>query len=174
MRYEVTIGEDAHSVEVKEVGGDLFDVSVDGGEPVRLDVMKTPRTVYSILIGSRQYEGSVDELNNGSFDIHVGASAFGCTVTDERRKLLVGGAAGGTLTGRQELRAHIPGKVVNVLIKLGDLVREDQGMIVIEAMKMENEIKSPIGGVVTEINTSEGETVDTDALLAVVEPPDDD
>ncbi len=173
MHYEVTIGEDAHSVEVKEVGGDLFDVSVDGGEPVRLDVMKTPRTVYSILIGSRQYEGSVDELDNGSFDIHVGASAFACTVTDERRKLLVGGAAR-TLTGRQELRAHIPGKVVNVLIKVGDLVREDQGLILIEAMKMENELKSPIGGVVTEINTSEGETVDADALLVVVEPRDDD
>ncbi len=173
MHYEVTIGEDAHSVEVKEVGGDLFDVSVDGGEPVRLDVMKTPRTVYSILIGARQYEGSVDELENGSFDIHVGASAFGCTVTDERRKLLVGRAAG-TLTGRQELKAHIPGKVVKLLVKLGDLVLEGQGLIVIEAMKMENELKSPIGGVVTEINTAEGETVDTDALLVVVEPSVDD
>ncbi len=173
MHYEVTIGEDAHSVEVKEVGGDLFDVSVDGGEPVRLDVMKTPRTVYSILIGFRQYEVSVDELENGSFDIHVGASAFGCTVTDERRKLLVGRAAG-TLTGRQELKAHIPGKVVKLLVKLGDLVLEGQGLIVIEAMKMENELKSPLGGVVTEINTAEGETVDTDAVLVVVEPPVDD
>ena len=173
MRYEVTIGADAHSVEVKGIGGDLFDVSVDGGEPVRLDVMKTPRTVYSILIGSRQYEGSVDELEDGSFDIHVGASAFGCTVIDERRKVLVAGAAA-TLTGRQELKAHIPGKVVKILVKVGDLVEEDQGLVVIEAMKMENELKSPIAGVVTEINTSEGGTVETDALLLVVEPPDDD
>ena len=173
MHYEVTIGEDAHSVEVKDVGGDLFDVSVDGGDPVRLDVMKTPRTVYSILIGSRQYEGSVDELEDGSFDIHVGASAFGCTVIDERRKVLVAGAAA-TLTGRQELKANIPGKGVQILVKVGDFVLEDQGLVVIEAMKMENELKSPVAGVVTEINTSEGGTVDADALLLVVEPPDDD
>lgn len=53
MRYEITVGEETSSVEIREAGGNLFDVCIDGSEPVRLDVMKTPRTVYSILIGRK-------------------------------------------------------------------------------------------------------------------------
>ncbi|MEE9280041.1 MAG: acetyl-CoA carboxylase biotin carboxyl carrier protein subunit [Myxococcota bacterium] len=170
MRYEVTLGEDTHSVEVNEAGGNLYDVSVDGGDRVRLDVMTTPRTVYSILLDAKQYEASVDQLEDGSFDIHVGASAFTCTVIDERRKVLVATRAG-AVSGRQEIRAHIPGKIVKVLVSVGDEVELDQGLVVIEAMKMENELSSPIAGSVTEVAVAEGETVATAALLAVVEPP---
>ncbi len=169
MRYEVTVGEETSSVEIREAGGNLFDVCVDGGEPVRLDVMKTPRTVYSILIGSKQYEGSVDGLEDGSFEIHVGATAFTCKVIDERRKVLIG-AGSKAASGKQEIRVHIPGKIVKLLVSVGDPVEVDQALVVIEAMKMENELKSPIDGVVTQIEIADGDTVETDALLIVVEP----
>ena len=173
MRYEVTLDDETHSLDVEEIGSNLFDVSVDGRDPVRLDVMKTPRTIYSILIGSKQYEGSVDELEDGSFDVHVGGSAFDCTVIDERRKILVG-TAGSVVTGRQEVVAHIPGKIVKVLVSKGDQVEVDRGLVIIEAMKMESELKSPITGIVTEIHIAAGDTVDTNALLVVVEPPEGD
>jgi biotin carboxyl carrier protein len=173
VRYEVTLGDETHSLGVEEISTNLFDVSIDSGDPVRLDVMKTPRTIYSILIGSKQYEGSVDELEGGSFDVHVGGSAFECTVIDERRKILIG-SAGGEVTGRQEVVAHIPGKIVKVLASEGDQVEVDSGLVIIEAMKMENELRSPITGIVTEVHVAAGDTVDTNALLVVVEPPEGD
>ena len=62
----------------------------------------------------------------------------------------------------------MPGKVVRVLVKQGDQVQEGQGLIVVEAMKMENELKSPKAGVVSELHAQEGQAVEAGAKLAVV------
>jgi biotin carboxyl carrier protein len=170
VNYEVEIGGQTHRVQVKEAGGSLYEVSVDGGEPVRVDVAKTPRTPYSLLIGPRQYEASVDEREDGSFDVHVGIIAFDVRVIDERRKLLAS-AASRPPGGRQELRAQMPGKIVKVLVGVGESVRIDQGLVIIEAMKMENELRSDVDGVISEVAVRDGETVENGALLVVVEPP---
>ncbi len=169
MRYEVVQGAETFSVDIHEVGPHTYEVTIGDGETVRIDAFKNPRTIYSILIGQRQYEGSVDELEGGTLDVHVGTSAFEFTAVDERRKLLAGGGSM-TLSGRQEIRAQLPGKIVRVLVRQGDQVEIDQGLLIIEAMKMENEIRSPIDGVVTELAVGEADAVDTDALMIVVEP----
>jgi biotin carboxyl carrier protein len=171
VNYEVTLGKQTHRVQIKDVGGSLYEVAIDGEAPVRVDVAKTPRTVFSLLIGNRQWEGSVDAKPDGSFDVHVGASAFDIHVIDERRKLLTGAAAA-PAGGRQELRAQMPGKIVKVLVSPGEAVEVNQGLVIIEAMKMENELRSEVAGVVREVRAREGETVESGALLVVVEPPD--
>ena len=171
MNYEVTLGRQTHRVQIKEVGGSVYEVAVDGDAPVRVDVAKTPRTVFSLLIGNRQWEGSVDAKEDGSFDVHVGASAFDIRVIDERRKLLTGAAV--PLAGtRQELRAQMPGKIVKVLAAVGDAVERDQGLVIMEAMKMENELRSEVDGVISEVRVREGDTVENGALLLIVEPPE--
>jgi biotin carboxyl carrier protein len=170
VRYEVTHKGETRHVEVREVGASLYDVSVDGKPPVRVDAFKTPRTVYSLLIGHRQYEGSVDELDAGNFDVHLGSSAYQFAVVDERRKLLVGTGQAAAV-GRQEIRAQMPGKIVKLLVARGDAVSSGQALVVIEAMKMENEIRSPIDGVVGAISVAEGDAVETGAALVTVEPP---
>ncbi len=169
MRYEIEHGDETFHVEVQEVGAHTYDVSVDGAPSVRVDAFKTPHTVYSILIGARQYEGSVNQGKDGQLDVHVGTSAFGFIAIDERRKLLVGSAMS-TPSGTQEIRAQMPGKIVKLLVAKGDSVETEQGLLVIEAMKMENEIRSPIDGVVTEVGVVEGEAVEGRALLVVIEP----
>ena len=169
MRYEVTHAKETFHVELHEISPDVYEVRVNDGELFRIDACKTARTVYSLLIGSRQYEGSVDVRDDSTLDVHVGTSAFEFQVMDERRKLLVGGVdtvAG----GHQELRAQMPGKVVKVLVEVGQEVEPDQGLVVIEAMKMENELRSPVQGTVTEIHVEEGNAVEAGALLVVVEP----
>jgi pyruvate carboxylase subunit B len=170
VNYEVTLGKHTHRVQIKEVGGSLYEVAIDGDAPVRVDVAKTPRTIFSLLIGNRQWEGSVDAKDDGSFDVHVGASAFDIRVVDERRKLLTGAAAA-PVGSRQELRAQMPGKIVKVLVAPGESVERDQGLVIIEAMKMENELKSEVPGVVSEVRVAEGDTVENGALLLIVEPP---
>jgi acetyl/propionyl-CoA carboxylase alpha subunit len=171
VRFEVTHGRDTFKVEVKELGPDLLQVRIGEEPPVAIDVRKTPRTIYSLLIDGRQFEGSVDERDDGTFDVHVGSGAFEFSVVDERRKLLVGTGAH-VQAGKQTLRAQMPGKIVKILVAVGDRVEAEQGLMVIEAMKMENELRSPIQGVVTEIGVAEGEAVETRALLIVIEPPE--
>jgi 3-methylcrotonyl-CoA carboxylase alpha subunit len=65
----------------------------------------------------------------------------------------------------------MPGKIVKVLVAPGDRVERDQGLVIIEAMKMENELKSEVPGVVSEVRVAEGDTVVNGALLLIVEPP---
>ena len=65
----------------------------------------------------------------------------------------------------------MPGKIVKVEVQAGEAVSEGQGIVIVEAMKMENEIPSPIDGVVTDIQVSEGDTVEAGAVLFMVEPP---
>jgi pyruvate carboxylase subunit B len=171
VNYEVTLGKQTHRVQIKEVGGSVYEVAIDGEAPVRVDVGKTPRTIFSLLIGNRQWEGSVDAKHDGSFDVHVGASAFDIQVIDERRTLLTGAAAA-PLGSRQELRAQMPGKITKVLVAAGDSVEREQGLVIIEAMKMENELKAEVEGVVTDVRVREGDTVESGALLMIVEPPE--
>src|SRR4030095_8954740 len=73
------------------------------------------------------------------------------------------------IEGRQHLVAPMPGKVVRVLLAAGDPVNQGQGVVVVEAMKMQNEIKSPKSGHIVEVRVSEGATVNANQVLAVVE-----
>jgi pyruvate carboxylase subunit B len=174
VRYDVTHGSETFHVELREVSPDVYEIRVgEDGELLRVDACKTARTVYSLLIGPRQFEGSVDVRDDSTLNVHVGTSAFEFTVMDERRKLLVGGVdtvAG----GRQEVRAQMPGKIVKILVQVGQEVETDQGLVVVEAMKMENELRSSIDGVVAEIAVEEGAAVETGTLLIVVEPLTED
>ena len=174
MRYEVTHGDETFHVELHEISPDVYEVRIgEDGEMIRVDACKTARTVYSLLVGDRQFEGSVDAREDSKLEVQLGTSAFEFEVMDERRKMLVGGAA--TIAGgRQELHAQMPGKIVKVLVEVGQHVELDQGLVVIEAMKMENELRSPIEGVVMEIGVREGDAVETGALLLVVEPQTDE
>ncbi len=74
-----------------------------------------------------------------------------------------------TVEGRQVLASPMPGKVVRVLKKVGDAVSEGEGVVVVEAMKMENEIRSPKDGKVVEVLVREGQAVEGNARLAAVE-----
>ncbi|MBI2997486.1 MAG: biotin/lipoyl-binding protein, partial [Deltaproteobacteria bacterium] len=77
--------------------------------------------------------------------------------------------AGIQLEGRQEISVPMPGKVIAVLVSEGDRAEKGQGLVIVEAMKMENEVRSPIAGEVREIRVKAGDAVEAGAILAVVE-----
>jgi biotin carboxyl carrier protein len=82
----------------------------------------------------------------------------------------VGSAQSGMdLQGQQKVSVPMPGKVIAVLVSEGDVVEKGQGLVIVEAMKMENEVRSPIAGAVKEIKVKQGETVEAGAVLLVVE-----
>jgi biotin carboxyl carrier protein len=119
-------------------------------------------------------------VNNRSFDFEVVAEgdelivasrrgASRVTLTDAARRSCRGISARAQVAGRAEVKAMMPGRVVNVLVAAGELVAQGQGLIVIEAMKMENELKSPKAGVVAEVKVAPGQTVEKGGVLIVIE-----
>ena len=136
---------------------------------MRLDAAKSGRTIYSVIEDGRQFEAMVEERGAHGFDILVSGRVFHLEAVDERSRLLVEQARTAS-EGPQTVESEMPGKVVKVHLAAGGEVREGQGVLVVEAMKMENEIRSPIDGVVKELPVTEGQTVETGELLFVVEP----
>ncbi|MEN8181966.1 MAG: biotin/lipoyl-containing protein [Myxococcota bacterium] len=168
--YEVSEGGETLRIELHEVGEGVYDLTV-GGETVRVDAAKSGRTIYSVIEDGRQFEAMVEERGAHGFDILVSGRIHHLEAVDERSRLLAEQART-VATGPQTVEAEMPGKIVKVHLSVGAPVRVGQGVVVVEAMKMENEIRSPIDGVVKEISVSEEQTVETGQVLFVVEPPE--
>ena len=170
MNYEVSEKKgETLRIGLRETGEGQFEVTL-GEQTVHVDAVRSGPTIYSIIEDGRQFEAMVDERGAHGFDVLVGGRLFHLESIDERTQLLAGSAAT-VASGPQAVEAEMPGKVVRVNLAAGDEVGEGQGVVVVEAMKMENEIPSPIDGVLKEISVSEGQTVEAGTLLFVVEPP---
>lgn len=169
MIYEVVQGGRAVAIQLKEVGEGLYDVSIDGGEVIRVDAVKSGRTIYSLIEKGKQFEVMVDSRGQHKLDVQIAGQLFHFDVYDERSKLYAQQAKIAA-HGKQEVEAAMPGKVVKLNVAVGDLVTEGASLLVLEAMKMENDIPSPIAGKVTAVNTSVGSSVEAGAKLVVVEP----
>lgn len=172
MNYEVSEKKgDTKTVGLSELSDSQYEITIDG-ETVLVDAVKSGKsTIYSIIENGRQFEVVIDEQGANGFDVLVGGQLFHLQALDERSKLLTA-TAKSVATGPQRVDSEMPGKVVKISAPLGTEVAEGQGVLILEAMKMENEIKSPIEGIVTEVAVSEGQTVESGALLFVVTPPD--
>jgi biotin carboxyl carrier protein len=114
------------------------------------------------------YECRVGVREGGAAEVSVGARAYDVRLTDPKH-LRGAGAAGPQDAGRAQVKAPMPGKVVRVLVETGQAVEAGQALIVVEAMKMQNELKSPKAGTVTELRAATGATVNAGDVLAVIE-----
>ncbi|HZQ92567.1 MAG TPA: biotin/lipoyl-containing protein [Terriglobales bacterium] len=152
-----------------ERGSRKWRVLVDGRE-VTADAVAVGRDMLSLLIGGRSYEVFRDATitENGAAEIRVRGRRFLVEVRDPRA-LRSRRAAAGHADGPRRLLAPMPGKVIRVLAPVGAKVEAGEGVLVIEAMKMQNELKSPKAGTVSKIAVSEGAAVNAGDVLAVVE-----
>jgi biotin carboxyl carrier protein len=123
--------------------------------------------IYSILRDGRSYELRVTEGSDGALDVHVNGHHYVALVRDPRRRSRR--RAGLSLEGPRDVLAPMPGKVVRFLVSHGDEVAAGQGLVVVEAMKMQNEIKSPKAGKIVKIVAAEGATVNSGQVLLTVE-----
>ena len=168
MRFVATIDGAEHQLEVEELGAHALRVKV-GDQQFDLDVHSAGRAAFSILIGNRAFDLGV--VRDGD-DLVVASRGTATRVTlidMARRSRHTGAGARPLAAGKAQLKAMMPGRVINVLVKVGDEVAHLQGLVVVEAMKMENELKSPKAGKVTEIKVAPGQTVEKGDLLVVVE-----
>ena len=123
-----------------------------------------PRT-YSILVGTRSYEVKIEERGH-DFVVAVNDRRFEIAIQDPRRSR---GHAGGIDSGSRDIVSPMPGKVIRVLVAAGEEVHPGQGLLVVEAMKMQNEIKAPGAGKIKAVHVSEGSAVAAGEVMVVVE-----
>jgi biotin carboxyl carrier protein len=141
---------------------------VRGGETLEARVSEPEPGLFTVLIGSRVFRCAPETSPSGGAEIVVNGRRVAVAVRDPKRARRGAGAdaAGG---GRVTLVAPMPGKVVRVMCAAGDEVGAGQGLLVVEAMKMQNEVQSPRAGRVAEVRAREGQTVNAGEVLAVVE-----
>jgi len=124
---------------------------------------------YLLLHEGRVYECRVGAAGAaGAAEVRVGGRAYEVTLADPKR-LRGARAAAGHDAGRAELRAQMPGRVVRVMVEAGQEVEAGQPAVVVEAMKMQNEMKSPKAGTVSEVRARAGATVNPGDVLVVIE-----
>jgi biotin carboxyl carrier protein len=165
MKLEVHISGQARTVELeREAGG--WRATIDG-QSLPADVVEIAPNTLSVLLAGQSHEVCVTPSPDGKLKLQTGAQEFSAEVLDPRTWI---GRRHSSVEaeGRQQIIAPMPGKVVRVLVKTGDTVEAGQGLLVVEAMKMQNEIRSPKSGTVERVLASEGQAVNAGEVLCIV------
>ena len=163
MKIEIQLGGVQKSVEVRATG-EKSQFFVDG-RALEADVVEVANGIYSILIAGQSFEVRV-EGRGPFFEASVNGRTYQAEIADPRR--LKHGRSGIEAEGRQRVLASMPGKVVRLLVAVGDRVEAHAGLLVIEAMKMQNEVRSPKSGHVEKMLIREGQAVNAGDVLAVI------
>lgn len=171
MKLNAEIEGDRLTVEVRREGGR---VSAEvGGRRYELEARELGPGEFVLLHENRVYECRVARGDGpagaDASDVTIGRETYAVTLADPRRWRDARGEAAGPDAGRAQINAPMPGKVVRVLVEQGQTVAAGQPVVVVEAMKMQNELKSPKAGTVAELRAAEGATVNAGDVLAVIE-----
>lgn len=163
MIYDATV--EGHTVRMEVRGRDgLYTVLLDG-RPLEVDVREAGPHVLSLIVGTRSHEVGI-ERREGGYRVAVRGRVFDVALVEAARGAVAPRRAEG---GPARVQAPMPGKLVRVLVSAGEEVGAGQGLVVMEAMKMENEIRAPRAGRVKEAPVREGQAVETGALLVLLE-----
>jgi biotin carboxyl carrier protein len=166
VKYEVFLEGTKRVVELVEIGG-ASRIFLDGVK-LDADAVEVAPNTYSILLNGESYQIRVAPRPDGTLTLHTGLAEYQAEVGDPRSWR---GRRHGALEaeGRQPVAAPMPGKVVRLLVGEGDRVEAGQGLVVVEAMKMQNEIRSPKRGKVEKLLAREGQPVNAGEVLVWVE-----
>jgi pyruvate carboxylase subunit B len=168
MAYIATLDDKTHKIEVQELEEDhLYRIVIDGNEHT-IDGRKLTGHIYSLIKDNRSFTVDVTAKDD-QYTVACEGKSVQLRLLDERRASRSGEGGGADRDGGKQIKSFMPGKVVEVLVNVGDEVAKDQGLIIIEAMKMENELRSTAAGKVKEIRVSAGQAVESGELLIELE-----
>lgn len=169
------VGRDRRRTVVLREAGDAWVAAVDGRE-IRLHVCRIGDR-WSMLIGGehtgrrggRSYEVTIERRGGGERVAHVAGHAVSMSLLSPRGSVLFEADRAKLGTQPWRLTVPMPGRVVRLFVRPGDLVTAGQGLVVVEAMKMENEVRAPRAGRVADVRVREGAAVEANAVLLVLE-----
>jgi biotin carboxyl carrier protein len=166
MKFEVLINNTRRIVDL-ERDANRWRISLDG-HLVDADAVEIAPNTYSILLNGKSHEIRVTPTPTGALTLQTGPHEFTAEVIDPRAWR---GRRQGAIEaeGRQQILAPMPGKIVRVLVQTGEAVQVGQGLLVVEAMKMQNEIRSPKSGTVERLLVKEGQPVNAGEILAWID-----
>lgn len=161
MRYAFRLGAHEHKVTLEEhAEGPKFKIGESTLDP---EVTQNGDGSYTVVVDGETFTFRVDngrlEDNDGLLDLEI---------TRARPELVRAGGAGRRGDGR--IKPPMPGKIVEVPVKVGDVVAEGDVVIVLEAMKMQNDLKTPIAGTVSKVHVQDGTNVEATTILVEIEP----
>jgi biotin carboxyl carrier protein len=167
LQYEFDIAGKRRHV-IVDRSGDAFLVTVDG-RPFHVSAVRIDARLLSLIVGSTSVEASVaPDGASARLDVRVGTTPVAVEVCGRRRPgQRAADAASGS--GPQRIVAPMPGKIIRVIVKKGEAVAARQGLLVVEAMKMENELRAGRDGTIAELHVREGQSVEAGALLVVIQ-----
>jgi biotin carboxyl carrier protein len=163
VRFDATVGERTIRVEVRREN-DHYAVTLDG-TPLDVDLVESGDHFASLIVDGLSHEVGLERRPDG-YRVHLPAATVAVVLAEASRD---GARPLRRSDGPARLAAPMPGRVVRVLVEAGREVDAGEGLVVIEAMKMENELKAPRKGRVGEVAVREGQAVDAGALLVVVD-----
>jgi biotin carboxyl carrier protein len=170
MKLNAEIDGEKVALEVRREGGRVFG-EVEG-RLYELEVREVGAGEYLLIHGGRVYEcrvgGEPGAAGRGALRVSAGGREYGVRLTDPKH-LRGAASGGGEQGGSAQIKAPMPGKVVRVLVEAGQAVEAGEGLVVVEAMKMQNELKSPKSGTVAELRAEPGSTVNAGDVLVVIE-----
>jgi biotin carboxyl carrier protein len=167
MRYYVTLpGDDEVAIDVVQQPGGRTLVHVDG-EPMDVDVVQAEGAI-SVRVGARVFDLWL-EHDGKSFGVVGGGVRTRAVVESERTRIGAAASRSGHVSGGR-IEAPMPGRVVKLMVEVGDTIEAGAPVIVVEAMKMENELCADAPGIVTEIHVEAGANVESGAALVEIGP----
>lgn len=166
MNFDIEINGEKHRFSIQKDGdSDKFELD---GRSCSADVQWLQPGLLSLLIDGRSYRILFDPRPGAGPAIVVQERRIPYRI-DDPRSLRSRGNTGASDTGARPISASMPGRIIRILVNLGDQVEALQGLIVVEAMKMQNELKAPRAGIVTRVAVEVGATVQAGSVLLVIE-----
>ncbi len=166
MKYYVGVNGEEIEIELEEQGDHL--VARLGEETLTLDLRQVQPALYSLLVENRSHELLIEE-QEGVYTVLIDGELFHVSVQDEwARRLASIQRKQGTAAGDLAVKAPMPGVVIDVLVAPGQTVTAGQGLVILAAMKMENEIRAPRDGTVKTVSVERGQTVEHGQTLVVL------
>ena len=169
MKRTLSIGKEKVELEITRING--VTTVTWNGDAIPVDIREVEPHCYSVILDGKSVDVSLDPVRNPDPDVHAYRAtlfdgAYEFQLQDPMRALLA--AAGAGAGGGGSMISPMPGKVVKILVAEGDTVEEGQTLLILEAMKMQNEFKSTTHGKITKVFVQEGAAVETGAPLVVV------
>jgi len=166
MKYVTLINDQSYEIEIDHDGSVLID-----GEARDVDFLNLGGDLFSLITENRSLEAVIND-DEGMIDVMMGGRQFEAQVLDERAMLMMQ-RRGAQATGSGEVKAPMPGLIVDVTAERGATVAKGDTLVVLESMKMQNELKAPIDGSVRKVYVEAGQAVDKNELLVEIKPQDE-
>ena len=156
MKYITTVGDNSVEMEIEKRGKILVD-----GQTHSVDLREiVPGRLYSLLLDGVSYEAYVEEGHGGCYDLLLKGNRYPVRVEDERTLRLARGQTGFTPdSGEIPIQAPMPGLIVSVPVSTGQPVEQGEVLVILESMKMDNELRAPRDGVVARVHIQQGDSV---------------